>query len=48
MQATDGNLYGTTSDGGARDKRHAVFRSTLSGSLTTIYSFCALSPPMCG
>ncbi len=43
MQATDGNLYGTTSDGGAHGAGGTVFKITLSGSLTTIYSFCAVS-----
>ncbi len=37
---TDGNLYGTTYGGGA-SYYGTVFRLTLSGSLTTLYSFCA-------
>jgi len=42
IQATDGNLYGTTSAGGAF-AGGTVFTMTLSGTLTTLYSFCALS-----
>lgn len=40
IQATDGNFYGTTYTGGAYDEG-TVFRMTPSGTLTTIYSFCA-------
>jgi uncharacterized repeat protein (TIGR03803 family) len=39
-QGTDGNLYGTTRDGGAYSNGR-VFRVTPTGTLTTIYSFCA-------
>jgi uncharacterized repeat protein (TIGR03803 family) len=39
VQATDGNLYGTTSGGGTYDKG-TVFNITPSGMLTTLYSFC--------
>ena len=38
--ASDGNFYGTTDGGGAYDGG-TVFKITPSGSLTTIYSFCA-------
>jgi uncharacterized repeat protein (TIGR03803 family) len=46
VQGRDGNLYGTTSQGGTAGQcpLHAgcgtVFRITLSGTLTTIYTFC--------
>jgi len=40
LQATDGNLYGTTLNGGAAF-RGTVFQVTLTGALTTLYSFCA-------
>ncbi len=40
VQATDGNLYGTTINGGASDNG-TVFKITPSGTLTTIYSFCS-------
>lgn len=43
VQASDGNLYGTTAYGGASGQgthgHGTVFRITLSGQLTTIYSF---------
>jgi uncharacterized repeat protein (TIGR03803 family) len=38
VQATDGNLYGTTSGGGA-NADGTVFRITPSGTLTTLHSF---------
>jgi len=40
VQGRDGHLYGTTGDGGANGMGTA-FRMTLSGALTTIYSFTA-------
>jgi len=44
VQALDGNLYGTTENGGLYD-RGTVFKITPAGVLTTIYSFC--SQPGC-
>lgn len=47
IQARDGNLYGTTSAGGANSSANAgagggtVFKLTLGGTLTTLYSFCS-------
>src|SRR5690242_18060429 len=38
--STDGNLYGTTRSGGPYDGG-TVFKITPSGTLTTLYSFCA-------
>jgi uncharacterized repeat protein (TIGR03803 family) len=38
VQGTDGNLYGTTNQGGANDKG-SVFKITPSGALTTLHSF---------
>ena len=42
VQGLDGNLYGTTSARGAHGKG-TVFRITPSGTVTTLYSFCAKS-----
>jgi len=41
IQAANGDLYGTTSAGGAFDNAGTVFKITTSGTLTTLYSFCA-------
>ncbi len=41
VQGTDGNLYGTTTIGGTHGWG-TVFRVTTSGTLSTIYNFCAL------
>ncbi len=49
VQATDGNLYGTTSNGGAAGDDcvdhgcGTVFKMTPSGALTTLYNFCSRS-----
>jgi uncharacterized repeat protein (TIGR03803 family) len=40
IEGTDGNLYGTTQRGGKSDYG-TVFKITPSGTLTTLYSFCA-------
>jgi uncharacterized repeat protein (TIGR03803 family) len=40
IQATNGDLYGTTVDGGAHGQG-TVFKITPSGTLTTVYSFCS-------
>ncbi|MFZ0312254.1 MAG: choice-of-anchor tandem repeat GloVer-containing protein [Candidatus Korobacteraceae bacterium] len=45
VQATDGNFYGTTNEGGANGLFGTVFKITPSGTLTTLYSFC--SQPNC-
>src|SRR5579859_2090076 len=42
VQGTDGNFYGTTYNGGANGGG-TVFKITPTGSLTTLYSFSALS-----
>jgi uncharacterized repeat protein (TIGR03803 family) len=42
VQATDGNLYGTTLNGGVNGGG-AVFKITPSGTLTSLYSFCLQS-----
>jgi uncharacterized repeat protein (TIGR03803 family) len=39
VQATDGNLYGTTYEGGGHDDG-ILFQITPTGSLTKLYSFC--------
>jgi uncharacterized repeat protein (TIGR03803 family) len=42
VQATNGDLYGTTQFGGAYGEG-AVFKITPSGALTTLHTFCAQS-----
>ena len=42
VQANDGNLYGTTKNGGANNGG-TVFKITPGGALTRLYSFCSLS-----
>jgi uncharacterized repeat protein (TIGR03803 family) len=42
VQATDGDFYGTTYEGGA-NLSGTVFKITPSGTLATLYSFCAQS-----
>ncbi len=42
VQATDGDLYGTTAAGGAKGGG-TVFKITTNGTLTTLYSFCSKS-----
>ena len=39
VQATNGNLYGTTSSGGEFNNNGTVFEITLKGALTTVYDF---------
>ena len=44
VQGTDGNFYGTTTNGGANCSAPGcgtVFKITSAGTLTTLYSFCA-------
>jgi uncharacterized repeat protein (TIGR03803 family) len=42
IQASDGNFYGTNTSGGANG-HGTIFKITPGGTLTTLYSFCALS-----
>jgi uncharacterized repeat protein (TIGR03803 family) len=43
VQGTDGNFYGTTSQGGASAApRGTIFKITSAGTLTTLHSFCVL------
>src|ERR1017187_10374040 len=44
VQAANGDLYGTTSEGGANGLG-TVFKITPSGTLTTLYSFCSQGFP---
>ena len=44
VQATDGNFYGTTAQGGTSSNAGTVFKITPSGTLTTLYSFCPQYP----
>ena len=43
IQATNGYLYGTTTECGANGKGGTIFESTPSGALTLVYSFCSQS-----
>jgi uncharacterized repeat protein (TIGR03803 family) len=49
VQATDGKLYGVTSQGGTNDTNcegvgcGTIFKITSSGTLTSLYSFCSLA-----
>jgi uncharacterized repeat protein (TIGR03803 family) len=43
IQASDGNLYGTTANGGSNGDYGTVFKITLNGALTTLYDFCSMS-----
>ena len=42
IQAKDGNLYGTTYSGGTSLNYGTIYSISLTGKLTTIYSFCSL------
>jgi uncharacterized repeat protein (TIGR03803 family) len=42
VQGTDGNLYGTTTQGGNSSYVGTVFKITTSGALTTVHTFCTL------
>jgi uncharacterized repeat protein (TIGR03803 family) len=42
IRATDGNFYGTTSEGGVHSDG-SIFRISPNGALTTLYSFCSKS-----
>jgi uncharacterized repeat protein (TIGR03803 family) len=46
VQASDGNLYGTTEGGGASDAG-TIFKITPSGALTTLYSLCTQNGDGC-
>ncbi|HEY6271419.1 MAG TPA: choice-of-anchor tandem repeat GloVer-containing protein [Terriglobales bacterium] len=41
VQGLDGSLYGTTSLGGSKDAQGTAFKVAPTGTLTTLYSFCA-------
>jgi len=41
VQATNGNLYGTTSQGGANGQGGTIFQVTPAGTLSTLYNFCS-------
>jgi len=48
VQGTDGNLYGTTDDGGPEAYLGTIFKITPGGTLTTLYSFCTPTASTCG
>lgn len=41
VQATNGNLYGTTASGGVNGNYGTIFEITSKGKLTTLHSFCS-------
>lgn len=41
IQATDGNLYGTTTEGGSNGNYGTIFRISPAGKFITLYNFCA-------
>lgn len=41
VEATNGNLYGTTIEGGANDNQGTVFEMMPAGELVSLYSFCS-------
>ena len=43
VQATNGELYGTTQERGANGKGGTIFKISPGGTLTTLYSFCSQS-----
>src|SRR5579859_2097664 len=43
IQATDGNLYGTTAQGGSLEYG-TLFKITADGSFTSLFTFCASAP----
>lgn len=45
VQAKNGDLYGTTTQGGSRGDRGIIFKITPEGAFTTVYNFC--SKPKC-
>jgi uncharacterized repeat protein (TIGR03803 family) len=42
---SDGNLYGVTNSGGSSANSGVVYKMTLGGKITTLYSFCATPRP---
>ncbi len=47
VQASDGNLYGTTEFGGGIFEAGTVFKITTGGTLTTLYEFCSVVGQVC-
>ena len=42
--ANDGNLYGATANGGNSSDAGTIYKVSVAGKLTTLYSFCATQP----
>jgi len=47
IQASDGNFYGTTNEGGSQGAQGIAFRLTPAGKLTTLYTFCSQGGGYC-
>jgi uncharacterized repeat protein (TIGR03803 family) len=48
VQATNGDFYGTTNNGGGASGSGTVFKITSTGTLTTLYTFCSQGGSFCG
>jgi uncharacterized repeat protein (TIGR03803 family) len=47
IQASDGNLYGTTVYGGGPTGDGTIFKATLDGTVTTLHEFCLTGGKTC-
>ena len=47
IQATNGNFYGVTFAGGGSTSRGTIFKMTMTGTFTTLYTICAQGGSVC-